>query len=641
MRCLSRIGISCHFEGYRSQIHEGTEGLDSERCQRRSLLESLWLNRPGSKSEERFHERVRHWKELAHELLIELSTLRRVTNSLNQLYYEGKQALSPQLAQGFEELVGYIERLVELYNRDLTEGLDRLITLLVSDMPNQTPGKWSYKQQGEIVIAHNPRPATPVALPGELESAINSSFPGVRENVVKDLTRLLQGNHRGLALAAQEALQRLIDDDSRRVSALAGEALATFAGVPMQPPVEEKIVAVEEDEAQRLEAETARKQAEEAERERRRQEHLSNLYAQGVRASEAEDWDAAIDAFMGVLEIDRQYEDAATLLEQAKVKKQQEEARQRRLRQLYEEGRRAAEAGEWDVAVDAFQAVLDLDSRYEDATALLERTKADQETERAQREWISNLYALGVRAIEAEDWDAATYSLGRVVEFDEQYEDATTLLARVKASIEAERTRREQLSAQYIEETRAPKPQVSASVEQAEEPDTRLLEHPQPTEYAAPDIFVGLAASWARADISPMLDERQVMAHSGLNFGPRQAGDIRGELLGTSRSLVLTNRRLILIGVSALGAFSRSSKGKVTLEIKLDDIQSAGVTLRGFSAICWLWLPYSLLVWLVTRRLMVKYLENGVPKQALFHVPYARGWVTAIRAAADARGQSL
>ena len=303
---------------------------------------------------------MRHWKELAHELLIELSTLRRVTNSLNQLYYEGKQALSPQLAQGFEELVGYIERLVELYNRDLTEGLDRLITLLVSDMPNQTPGKWSYKQQGEIVIAHNPRPVTPVALPGELESAINSSFPGVRENVVKDLTRLLQGNHRGLALAAQEALQRLIDDDSRRVSALAGEALATFAGVPMQPPVEEKIVAVEEDEAQRLEAETARKQAEEAERERRRQEHLSNLYAQGVRASEAEDWDAAIDAFMGVLEIDRQYEDAATLLEQAKVKKQQEEARQRRLRQLYEEGRRAAEAGEWDVAVDAFKAVLDL-----------------------------------------------------------------------------------------------------------------------------------------------------------------------------------------------------------------------------------------------------------------------------------------
>ncbi len=36
----------------------------------------------------------------------------------------------PQVAQGFEELVGYIERLVDLYNRDLAEGLDRLMALM-------------------------------------------------------------------------------------------------------------------------------------------------------------------------------------------------------------------------------------------------------------------------------------------------------------------------------------------------------------------------------------------------------------------------------------------------------------------------------------------------------------------------------
>jgi hypothetical protein len=58
---------------------------------RRSLLGSLWINRPGSKAEERFFERVGHWKELAQEFLIELYTLRRVTNSVNQLYYEGLQ----------------------------------------------------------------------------------------------------------------------------------------------------------------------------------------------------------------------------------------------------------------------------------------------------------------------------------------------------------------------------------------------------------------------------------------------------------------------------------------------------------------------------------------------------------------------
>ncbi len=49
---------------------------------RRSLLGSLWINRPGSKAEERFFERVGHWKELAQEFLIELYTLRRVRVTL-------------------------------------------------------------------------------------------------------------------------------------------------------------------------------------------------------------------------------------------------------------------------------------------------------------------------------------------------------------------------------------------------------------------------------------------------------------------------------------------------------------------------------------------------------------------------------
>ncbi len=102
-----------------------------ERRRRQGLLKSLELNRPGSQAEERFFERVRHWKELAHEFLIEIYTLRRVINPVNRLYYEGHQALFPQVAQGFEELVGYIEKLVDLYNRDLAEGLDRLMALLL------------------------------------------------------------------------------------------------------------------------------------------------------------------------------------------------------------------------------------------------------------------------------------------------------------------------------------------------------------------------------------------------------------------------------------------------------------------------------------------------------------------------------
>ena len=38
--------------------------------------------------------------------------------------------LFSKAGQSFEDLVGYIERLVDLYNRDLAEGLDRLIAIL-------------------------------------------------------------------------------------------------------------------------------------------------------------------------------------------------------------------------------------------------------------------------------------------------------------------------------------------------------------------------------------------------------------------------------------------------------------------------------------------------------------------------------
>ena len=68
---------------------------------------------------------------------------------------------------------------------------------VVNESPRQTPGKWSYKQEGEIVIARNPRPVSPAPLPQELQQAIDSSFAAVRETVVGELGLLLQGSHRG------------------------------------------------------------------------------------------------------------------------------------------------------------------------------------------------------------------------------------------------------------------------------------------------------------------------------------------------------------------------------------------------------------------------------------------------------------
>jgi hypothetical protein len=72
-------------------------------------------------------------------------------------------------------------------------------------------------------------------LPIELKQAIESPFASVREGAVRELAALLRGTNTGLALAAREALQHLSEDDSRKVSIAATEALKS---APSAPPIE-------------------------------------------------------------------------------------------------------------------------------------------------------------------------------------------------------------------------------------------------------------------------------------------------------------------------------------------------------------------------------------------------------------------
>ncbi|HEX2173537.1 MAG TPA: caspase family protein, partial [Dehalococcoidia bacterium] len=106
----------------------------------------------------------------------------------------------------------------------VNELYDYAFARTVEETPKQTPGKWSYKEQGEIVLAKSPI-VRPVSLPDELRVALTSSLVSIREGAVPELARLLSGSHPGLALAARKALIDLAEDDSRRVSRAATEAL--------------------------------------------------------------------------------------------------------------------------------------------------------------------------------------------------------------------------------------------------------------------------------------------------------------------------------------------------------------------------------------------------------------------------------
>jgi len=119
---------------------------------------------------------------------------------------------------------------------DLDELYDYVYDAVREVTPHQTPGKWTFGVQGDLVIARRRTPVTePSVLPAELQASLDSPLAGIRARVVDELVRLLTGRHQGLSLAARQALQTLADDDSRSVVAAASAALATADGSAEEP----------------------------------------------------------------------------------------------------------------------------------------------------------------------------------------------------------------------------------------------------------------------------------------------------------------------------------------------------------------------------------------------------------------------
>ncbi len=75
----------------------------------------------------------------------------------------------------------------------LDEWYDYTYNRVVSELPRQVPHKWSYNQQGDLIIAKNPfLKKKVVELPSELLQALESSFVGIRESAVNELGKYLR-----------------------------------------------------------------------------------------------------------------------------------------------------------------------------------------------------------------------------------------------------------------------------------------------------------------------------------------------------------------------------------------------------------------------------------------------------------------
>lgn len=131
----------------------------------------------------------------------------------------------------------------------LDDWYDYAYEQVVSQLPSQTPCKWGYNQQGEIVISRAPRRASFArsALPPELTESLNDPRPWIRLGAVQELATLLAATSGGYADAARAALEQLRNDDSQRVRDSAVLALdGAREASPTPAPSESAIVSTPE-----------------------------------------------------------------------------------------------------------------------------------------------------------------------------------------------------------------------------------------------------------------------------------------------------------------------------------------------------------------------------------------------------------
>ena len=105
--------------------------LAEEVSRRESLLESVKVWEPDSSNDERFRQRVEHWKISALGFLPEIYILSRAINSISQRYFEGQDPLFSEVSDGFGQLLALVEKLVNIYNEALAGDIERSERLLM------------------------------------------------------------------------------------------------------------------------------------------------------------------------------------------------------------------------------------------------------------------------------------------------------------------------------------------------------------------------------------------------------------------------------------------------------------------------------------------------------------------------------
>jgi tetratricopeptide (TPR) repeat protein len=335
---------------------------------------------------------------------------------------------------------------------------DYVYEQVVQRTPKQTPGKWSYREQGEIVIARAPGavqeqeiPSPLLELDDEQDSKVRQLYnKGLAAYYLKEWDKSVnffqavlnaQPDQQEAATKLEEAirqarLNKLYDEAHIDLEAEDwGKALAVLDTLASEAPDFKDV-------ASKLEFASQQKK-------------LADMYDEARQLHQAKEWQAVVVVFSEINLLEPDYPDTEGLLASAKGEAAIQE-RQIELENLYSSALEEMEAGNWDQAHRLFTQVLETDPSYEDAgrlSALTEEEIQLQEEARQQREVIAVLYQEALVLYNAGSWQAALSELEKIHSLDPDFSDPDDI--RLKAEVQVQKEEREDLLSRQYDEAEA------------------------------------------------------------------------------------------------------------------------------------------------------------------------------------------
>jgi tetratricopeptide (TPR) repeat protein/tRNA A-37 threonylcarbamoyl transferase component Bud32 len=166
-----------------------------------------------------------------------------------------------------------------------------------------------------------------------------------------------------------------------------------------------------------------------------------NLYQRAVEASQAGEWQRAVNLFNQVINLQPDYEDATERLAEA--------GRQARLSALYAAANRALEAKRWQEAIDELSEIVAIDAHYKDASKLLTSAGLAFSGSKAQ-EKLKDLYQRGLEHFDAQEWSRAIDYFTQIHDADPNYAEVADLLADARRRIGRTREGDEELARKAV-----------------------------------------------------------------------------------------------------------------------------------------------------------------------------------------------